>query len=54
MDRHADQWNRTDTSFSRAFPDGPVVKTLCASSGGGAGLIPDQGTKIPYAVQYSQ
>ena len=54
VDRHADQWNRTDIAFSRDFPDSPVVKTLCASSGGGTGLICDQGTKIPYAVQCSQ
>ena len=30
------------------FPDDPVVKIL-AFIAGGAGLIPDQGTKIPYA-----
>ena len=54
MYRLADQWNRIDIPFSRDFPYGPVVKILCASSGGGPGSIPDQGTKILYAVQCSQ
>ena len=31
------------------FPGGPVVKT-CASTAGGAGLIPGQGAKIPCAM----
>ena len=35
-----------------AFPSGPVVET--ASSAGGMGSIPDQGTKIPHAAQHSQ
>ena len=34
----------------RDFPDGLVVKTLCFHCKG-AGLIPGQGTKIPWAVQ---
>ena len=33
------------------FPGCLVVKTLQASTSGGTGLIPDQGTKIPHATQ---
>ena len=32
--------------WSRDFPGGPGVKT-CASTAGGEGSIPGQGTKIP-------
>ena len=35
------------------FPDGPVDKTL-PSNGGGAGLIPGGGTKVPRAMGCSQ
>ena len=34
---------------SRDFPGGPVVKNP-PSNAGDAGMIPGQGTKIPYAV----
>ena len=34
----------------RTFPSDPVVKTLPCSAGD-AGLIPDQGTKIPHILE---
>ena len=37
----------------RDFPGSPVFKT-CASNAGKMSLIPDQGTKIPHAVQCSR
>ena len=36
--------------IKRDFPSGPVVKTS-PSTGGDAGSIPGQGTKIPQALQ---
>ena len=44
-------WRQTPGAISfssRDFPSGPVVETL-PSNPGGAGLIPGQGAKIPYA-----
>ena len=39
--------------YFRDFPGGPVGKTLhFQGRGGGAYLIPDQGTKIPPAVRH--
>ena len=41
---------KTSIRFNhRDFPGGPVVKNSPCSTGD-AGLIPDQGTKIPYAA----
>ena len=31
------------------FPGGPVSLTLCVSTAGSRGSIPDPGTKIPHA-----
>ena len=38
------------------FDSGPVVQwlRLCASTAGGAGSIPTQGTKIPHATWHGQ
>ena len=41
VDRYMEEW--------REFPGGPVVKNL-PSNAGDVGSIPDQGTKIPYAL----
>ena len=38
---------------SRDFPGGPVLRLL-ASTAGGEGLIPGQGTKVLYAVWCGQ
>ena len=43
-------WQKKDDERKgrqRNFPGSPVV-TTSPSSAGGAGFIPDQGTKIPY------
>ena len=39
---------------NRDSPGGPVVKTLCFSTAGGAGSIPGRGTKILHAGQCGQ
>ena len=45
--------NEIKKKKERDFPGDPVIKTL-PSNAGGVGLIPGQGTKIPYAVWCSQ
>lgn len=38
----------------RDSPGGPVVQGFCASTAGGQGSIPGQGTKIPHAARCGQ
>ena len=44
----------TKTMLFRDSPGGPVVPGFRASTAGGPGSIPGQGTKIPHAAQRDQ